>query len=76
MLRSILTRIRRCIRDAVEGRGSMQPSDATNNVEVFVSAAGVFGFIVHPPAPETTPPPVGPLRVFPGDHQPQHAKIS
>jgi hypothetical protein len=50
----------------------MQPSDATNNVEVFVSAAGVVGFIVQPPV-ET--PPVGPLRLFPGDDQPQHAKI-
>jgi hypothetical protein len=51
----------------------MQLSDATSNLEVFVSAAGVFGFIIQPPA-ET--PPVGPLRVFPGDDQPQHAKIS
>jgi hypothetical protein len=73
MLRSTLTRILRCIRDVAGGRGSMLPSDATNNVEVFVSVAGVVGFIIQPPA-ET--PPVGPLRVFPGDDQPQHAKIS
>jgi hypothetical protein len=72
----MLTHILRCIRDVVGERGSMQLSDATNNVEVFVSAAGVYGFMFQPPAPETTPPPVGPLRVFPDDDQPQHAKIS
>lgn len=78
MLRSTLTRTLRCIRDVVAGKASMQASDViTNNLEVYASPAGVVGYIVTdpPPTPPRKPIAVGPLRVYPEDDQPQHAKV-